>query len=88
MQQGRYILFPNAIDKENDTVIIKDLIRPISKDSECVVARIQIAAEEKENILRELKFFGISRQTLFPDNVDIVCDEIRKSAYNKIQDIN
>ena len=88
MQQGRYILFPNAIDKENDTVIIKDWIRPISKDSECVVARIQIAAEDKENILRELKFFGISRQTLFPDNVDIVCDEIKKSAYNKIQDKN
>ena len=88
MQQGRYILFPNAIDKENDTVIIKDLIRPISKDSECVVARIQIAAEDKENILRELKFFGISRQTLFPDNVDIVCDEIKKAAYNKIQDKN
>lgn len=88
MQQGRYILFPNALDKENDTVIIKDLIQPISKDSECVVARIQIAAEDKENILRELKFFGISRQTLFPDNVDIVCEEIKKSAYNKIQDKN
>lgn len=88
MQQGRYILFPNAIAKENDAVIIKDFIQPISKNNECVVARIQIAAEEKENILRELKFFGISRQTLFPDNVDIVCDEIRKSAYNKIQDKN
>ena len=88
MQQGRYILFPNAVFKEKDAVIIKHFIQPISKDNECVVARIQIAAEEKENILRELKFFGISRQTLFPDNVDIVCDEIRKSAYNKIQDIN
>lgn len=88
LQQGRYILFPNDVKTIDDIVKFETMISPIDKDSECIATRIQIAAEEKENILRELKFFGISRQTLFPDNVDIVCDEIRKSAYNKIQDKN
>ena len=54
----------------------------------CIVEKNKLTEKDKENILRELKFFGISRQTLFPDNVDIVCDEIKKAAYNKIQDKN
>mgnify|MGYP004496197425 CR=1 FL=1 len=85
LQQGRYILFHNSVkmtDKGN--VDIEPIIREIPKDHDCIAARIQVAAEAKEEILRQLSFFGISRKTLFADNTDIVCEEIKKDAMARI----
>ena len=85
LQQGRYILFHNSVkitDKGN--VDIEPIIREIPKDHDCIAAKIRVAAEAKEEILRQLSFFGISRKTLFADNTDIVCEEIKKDAMVRI----
>lgn len=85
LQQGRYILFYNSVKRtDEETVEIEKIIREIPKDHDCIAARIQVAAEAKEEILRQLSFFGISRKTLFADNTDIVCEEIKKDAMVRI----
>lgn len=50
----------------------------IPKSHECVVGCVLVPGRIKESILKELALLGISRRTLFPDNIDIVCDEIRR----------
>lgn len=76
-QQGRYILFPNRI--EGKEFISK--IEPISKDHECIVMRLIIPAKRKKDILEDLKLFGISEASLFSDNIDKVCEEIKESYF-------
>lgn len=86
IQQGRYILFPNDVGCFGKSVAFKTMISPISKNNACIAARIQIDSKSKKKILRELRLFGVSRQTLFADSVDIVCGEITKDAYSRLQD--
>lgn len=86
LQQGRYILFPNKISNYGDSgeKCFESIIEPMSKECECVVARIQIAAEKKDAIIRELTLFGISEATLFADSADIVCKNIKNRFTEKI----
>lgn len=87
IQQGLYILFPNNIvyDEKNGEECFEKIINPISKDHECIVSRIIVPSEKKTSILEELKLFGISRETLFGDNTDIVCSEIVNNIQQKIK---
>lgn len=90
VQRGRYILFPNAIEdmKINDDQTIKvfaSKIKPISKNHECIIGRYIIPASVKQCILKDLKLFGISEESLFCDNVDIVCKNIRKTFEDKVK---
>lgn len=41
--------------------------------------RICIPADKKEQILNDLKMFGISKEILFGDSVDKVCEDIKDS---------
>ena len=78
VQQGRYILFPNHIgfNRIYNEKIFEWKIDPISKEHEDIRARIFIPKEIKKELLLDLSILGISKSTLFCDNIDIVCNEI------------
>lgn len=80
-QSGRYILFPNRIGKstyDNKVFVFRSIIDEIEKDNACIEARYIIPAKIKRTILNELKLFGIRKDNLFPENVDLMCEEIVK----------
>ena len=54
------------------------IIKPLDKQDTCIEKRIIIPKELKEQLLNELALFGISKGSLFPDNIDLVCDEIKQ----------
>ena len=86
MQQGRYILFQNDVEVTDKGIVsIEPMISEIPKNHSCIAARIQVDALSKGKILQQLSLFGISRQTLFPDSTDVVCEEIKKDALARIQ---
>ncbi len=87
MQSGRYILFPNKIASygKSDKYCFETIIEPISKDHHSIHGRITIPKEVKIQILEELKLFGISREILFSDSVDVVCEEIKNKFRRKIR---
>ena len=85
MQRGRYLLFPNQIVRDTSEIGFDTIIAPLSKTSPMVAGIITIPAECKKQILSDLTLCGISRDTLFCDNVDIVCESITNSFKNKIK---
>ena len=86
MQQGRYILFPNRIGTyyDSDKLCFEAVIDSMPKDHNCICKRIIIPKEVKNQIMKELKLFGVSREILFADSVDIVCEEITNTFKRKI----
>ena len=87
MQCGRYILFPNRITPygNSDKYCFETVIDPIPKNHDSICGQITIPKEIKGQILKELKLFGISREILFADSVDIVCEEIMNTFKRKIR---
>ncbi len=87
MQCGRYILFPNQImfDDNSDKYYFETVISPISKNHDSICGQITIPKEAKLQILKELELFGISREILFADSIDIVCEEIKNTFIRKIR---
>lgn len=79
-QQGRYILFPNHIERGDFQLNIDK----IEKDEDCIAGRIIIESNAKEQILRELALFGITKETLFCDSIDVVCESIKDKFEQKI----
>lgn len=77
IQSGRYILFANKIEKDKDGYRMTNEMEPISKDNGAVACRIIIPSGEKENIRRDLRLLGVSKELLFLDNADMVCGEIK-----------
>lgn len=82
-QAGTFILFPNASSYVESCIPPKcsgwwfrHAIEPLSKEGESVAARGIVKAQSKRSILRELRTLGVTRATLFPDSVDIVCRDI------------
>lgn len=87
IQQGRYILFPNKIDDygKSNQKCFSTVIEAIPKDHSCIVECIAIPAALKAKLLMELKTLGISRDFLFGDSIDIVCEEITNSFKQKVR---
>ena len=84
MQSGRYILFPNKIDStKNGTKYFVNEIKPIKKDDNCIRMIYTIKKESKRDILNDLKIMGICRKSLFCDNIDTVCEEIKNTFVPK-----
>lgn len=80
VQQGRYILFPNHINKESlNSACFEWSIDAIPKSHSDIVARIIIPKNLKEQILSDLSVLGITEDFLFSDNIDIVCKGILKT---------
>lgn len=85
-QQGRYILFPNHIEHdEHDQMSFCSYIDKIEKDAGYIAGRILVAGSEKEEILKELALFGITKETLFCDSVDVVCESIKGKFEQKVR---
>lgn len=84
IQQGRYILFPNHIGDYggSDRKCFEKYLDPISKECDCVAKLIEIPFTIKQEILNDLRLFGISEEFLFSDSIDIVCKNI-KSTFQK-----
>lgn len=82
-QQGRYILFPNHI--EHDQMSFYSYIDKIEKDADFIAGRILVAGGVKEKILKELALFGITKETLFCDSVDVVCESIKGKFEQKVR---
>ena len=82
-QKGRYLLFPNKREKvldEGPEAFVSE-IAPLPKDNECIIGKISIPAEYKNEILKEIKILGIDRKMLFADSIDITCEEIKKQFF-------
>lgn len=75
-QSGRYILFPNDIDYRYQRFVPR--ISGMPKEHECIIEKILIKNDNKKKVLSELALFGVSRRTLFCDNIDIICESIRE----------
>lgn len=78
-QQGRYILFPNDIQKMGDDDCFAWHITAIPKDHEDIAARIIIPQTLKQQLLCDLSVLGITESFLFCDSVDTVCKGILDS---------
>lgn len=68
-QGGCFAIFPSKIYEGE--VIANDLIK-LSKDDTSVVKRLIIDKNSKVTIVEQLKRFGITKEFLFADDVDIV----------------
>lgn len=74
LQQGRYILFPNYINEEEER--FEKRLSAIPKSHNDIVARYIIPKEKKEIFLKDLSLLGISKDFLFSDNIDSVCEGV------------
>lgn len=85
-QAGRYILFHNKIDynEEMKKYSFLKIIEPISKDDKLIVKSIKISKENKRRILEQLKLVGISEDTMFPDSIDKVCKGIVEKCKKRL----
>ena len=85
-QKGRYILFPNAIQKDDDDS--KDArfinkIDPIDKNHTCIVQKITVLSKYKKQIISDLNLLGINEFSLFGDSIDKVCHFISEKYKNR-----
>ena len=87
VQQGRYILFPNKIDDYGDSgqKCFSTIIEAIPKDHSCIADCIVIPAAIKTQLLLELRTFGISKEFLFGDSTDVVCEGIANTFKQKVR---
>lgn len=83
-QQGKYILFSNKIKDKEDGPYFSKIIEPINKEDSVITERIVIPKDCKKMIVEQLRLFGISEDTLFCDNVDIVCKSIKEKCFDKL----
>lgn len=72
-QAGKFILLPNII---RDDKLTKDIMTIDKNNDDSIVERIIIKEENKKKILNDLKRFGITREFIFPDDVDTNCRDI------------
>lgn len=84
VQQGRYILFANKIKEIGAKKCFTSFIKPIPKNHETIYKVIKIPKEVKQQILIDLELFGITREFLFCDNIDITCKGIKEKLEKKI----
>ncbi len=82
LQQGAYILFNNLITHYGDSYSFDKLIKQIPKSHDSIKKIITIDSNYKNKILKQLQLIGVSENTLFADNTDIVC----KTIVNRFKD--
>ncbi len=80
-QSGRYMLFPNKINHQETESYFASKIEALSKEHECIKLRIMVKADAKTEIMKDLRILGISRESLFADSMDIVCEEIKNRFF-------
>lgn len=83
-QKGSYILFNNDIEEDEKGKYFIKIISEIPKDKEHICRRIIIPKENKSEILNNLETLGITKSNLFPENIDIICNEIKNHAMKRV----
>ena len=97
-QQGAFIIFPNeienidvcpqkhpaALEEHNSVARIANRLVRLEKDDKSIISIIQIPHHVKQDILRSLSIFGMTKEFLFPDSVDVICSCIKESAENQL----
>ncbi len=84
-QQGRYILFNNDIEDHSSGKYFSKVISEIPKDEKHICKRIIVPKDSKNQILSNLETLGITRSNLFPENIDIICSEIKDNAMKRVK---
>ena len=79
IQQGKYILFPNAISGCFQRPFFDCKINPIPKDHICIEKLLIIPKDKKEDILKHLRSVGINKFSLFPDSIDKMAEWIKEN---------
>jgi hypothetical protein len=64
--------------------MFETIIDPIKKDSEIIAKRIIIPKDIKKSIIEQLRIMGITKSSLFCDNVDVVCEGIVESCKRRL----
>ncbi len=85
VQRGRYILFPNKITDDNLGKCFNSVIEAIPRTHSMIMGTITIPKEAKKRLLTELALCGISKDTLFCDSIDVVCEGIVQKFNRKIK---
>ncbi|HJD23831.1 MAG TPA: FRG domain-containing protein [Firmicutes bacterium] len=88
VQRGRYILFPNHIKTYNASKFFESYIDEIPKDHENIIGRIYIPQALKSKIIDGLSILGISEETLFCDNTDMVCKSIVNQFQSRYKEVS
>lgn len=83
VQASKYILFNNAIHKAGEgnfkgKYFFETYIDPLNKNSDEVICRFIIPAENKKSIIQLLSQFGVSEKMLFPEDVSSACREVAR----------
>jgi hypothetical protein len=89
MQRGRYILFPNRIVRyylNPNEYAFDPIIDSIPKDHDDIIGRIIIPEKDKKKIISDLALFGISKETMFSDSIDKVCENIVESRKYRVNE--
>ena len=60
-------------------------IDKIEKNADSIAGRILVASSVKKKILKELALFGITKETLFCDSIDVVCESIKGKFEQKVR---
>lgn len=85
MQRGRYILFPNKIIRHGSGNLCFDgIIEPIPKNHDAIIGCITIPNCRKNQFLTDLTLMGISKDMLFADSIDTVCESIVNACKYRI----
>lgn len=82
-QSGKFILFPNLVVNET---MVTDLVTINKESDRSIVGLINIPFNKKQTILRKLERFGISSEFIFPDNIDMNCQNIVSSVDSRFKD--
>ena len=80
-------MFPNKIEDygDSDKKCFSTIIEAMPKDHPCIADCITIPAIYKAKLLLELRTFGISREILFGDSIDVICEEITNTFRMKVR---
>lgn len=87
LQHGQFILFPNRIVPEDHEfpAHFELIIDPILKtNTELVLKRIIVPRDSKSTLLHNLEILGISKATLFADNIDYISEQIVSDAKRRL----
>ena len=89
-QSGQFLIFSNELIYDEKNRFPKEVgmqIVPMKKSHESIQIVFRIPSNCKSKIIKDLAVLGITRKSLFHDNVDIVCGEIVNAINDRTKKI-
>lgn len=84
VQQSYFILFPNDIGDNQGKKCFYKNISPMNKSDDSIIERYVIPKESKLILLDQLRLFGITKGSIFPDNIDFICSDITSDQKKRL----